>query len=388
MEKPIAVAAPFHGLGERILIGIADFFRKEKRYRMRPFELDGTSDYVDSLNRDYAGCICVDPNGEKVGQYSAFEIPLVTVFQEAQYPSVGSVVLNDEEIGAMAADHYHGRGFQDYAFAGSITQPRIKRVYQSFKNCLDLKRSNLHLFSERFPSTGFRSSGTGSQLSIFQKRLQNWIASLPKPVGIFVVDDWQSYEIQLACHELQISIPDSVALLGVNDDALACNISSPSLTSIRLPYEKMGAEAGRALMEVMQGETPKKRIVKPIGVVVRESTRTIAVKDEVVRRGMDFIEKEGKKPIHVEDILKHLGVSRSLLERRFRSELGRTPLVELRRQRVERARQLLADSELPINKIAEMSGFASNIRFTTVFREQVGITPSEFRKAMFPTQVK
>jgi len=102
--------------------------------------------------------------------------------------------------------------------------------------------------------------------------------------------------------------------------------------------------------------------------------------DPVVSKALKFIQDHVSEPIKVEDLLRHVFVSRTLLERKFRAELGRTPLVEIRRQRVRLARQLLSDTDLSISEIAESCGFSSDIRLSTVFKELTGQSPSAFRK--------
>ncbi|MCG8524900.1 MAG: substrate-binding domain-containing protein [Opitutales bacterium] len=385
MEDSVAVLSPFQGSGERILIGIADYFRYNECYEIRPYDLSREKIDITEINQNHKACIFVDPTGKWFGRLDEITIPCVTVFQEDEGSLAASILVGDLEIGRLAAEHFHGRGFHHYGFAGRIDQTRMKTIYQSFKESLDLDRYNLHLFSEKFPERMANSEEEDVKKSVFQYRLKTWLESLPKPVGVFVSDDWQCYEVYTCCKMLGLSVPEEVALLGINDDPLACRLATPNLTSIRLPFEKIGYEAGQTLASLIKGDSPQNRLIKPAGVVVRGSTQTIAVEDEVVKKGLDFMERNSQKPIKVEDILDHIGVSRSMLERRFRAELGRTPLVEMRRQRVERARSLLADSEFSIQKISELSGFASNIRFTTVFGEQVGMTPTEFRKAMLPS---
>ena len=122
----------------------------------------------------------------------------------------------------------------------------------------------------------------------------------------------------------------------------------------------------------------------PMGLIARGSTKVVVVGDVIVKAAVSYIHENYMHSINVESILEELNVSRSLLERRFRDELGITPLVELRRQRIERARALLSDSRQTIHDMGNRCGFSSAIRFTTVFKEQVGMTPSEFRKKMVP----
>ncbi len=381
-KKSIAVIAPFQGVGEKVLIGIADFFQKNTNYIMRPIHIDSLDELNEYMSWDFAGLILVGQNDNLPEAITQGNIPTIRVFDLDEDVNDNAVSVDNAEIGALAAQHLYGRGFKHFAFVGGIDLLDSKARYHAYKKFLDNKQSHLHLFSESFPQKIVGSIEDRRNRG-FYDRLKTWLDALPKPVGIFASDDWKAFETHLAARSINIKIPDEIAIVGVNDDELACQISMPLLSSIRLPYERVGYEAASAIIQLIEtGKPVNVKTLKPIGLVTRESTNSFAVTDQVVEQALQFMQRENTKPIRVEEVLKHVGVSRSLLERRFRTAIGRTPLVEMRRQRVERARALLADTDLAINRIAEMCGFASNIRFTTVFREQVGITPTEFRAQM------
>lgn len=380
MKNKIAVFSQFQGIGQKILIGVANQFQQRSDWIMVPFPILPSSDVIDFCDDDYEGIIVIDPTESFSNSFGERSIPTINVFSNKEFGGATAISVDHEEIGQMAAQHLIGRGFKNIAFVGGIETEVAKRRYQSFKSNLNESDVSLHLFAESFPETSGSETEKGN--ANFVSRLSAWVEALPKPIGVFALDDWKAFTTQLACRKLGIRVPEDVALIGVNDDELACQISMPCLSSIRLPLEKMGYESVEAIISLIKNGKAESKVLKPVGLVTRESTNTFAVSDQVVEKALKFMQQESTKPIRVEEVLKHVGVSRSLLERRFRGEIGRTPLVEMRRQRVEKARALLADTELAINKISEMCGFASNIRFTTVFREQVGITPSEFRMQM------
>jgi LacI family transcriptional regulator len=151
-----------------------------------------------------------------------------------------------------------------------------------------------------------------------------------------------------------------------------------------MPVERVGYDAAALLDALLCGKkgVKRKNFMPPSGLVSRQSTDVLQVGDAVVAKALQFIQEHISEPFKVEDLLKHSFISRTLLERKFQIELGRTPLVEIRRQRVRRARQLLADTDLPLVAIAEASGFSSEIRLSTVFKELTGQAPSAFRKSV------
>jgi LacI family transcriptional regulator len=381
MTKKIAIFSPFFGIGEKILIGAANYLREKKGWELQAYNLEDSSNFQSRDFSKFSAAIVVDASDQFPAFLENLPIPALTVFCQSRRFDGPFVGVDHGEIGRLAAQHLEGRGFKNYAYVGGTQNPCANERFKAFRDYLDESGGTLHLFSEAFPD--FQNTMRDPQdLTDFRERLQTWVETLPKPIGVFALDDWKAFELQLVARNLGIRIPEGIAIVGVNDDDLACQLASTSLTSIRLPLEKMGMEAAKAAVALVEEGLATELMLKPIGLVVRNSTNTFAVNDTVVEEALKFMQQEANKPIRVEEVLKHVGVSRSLLERRFRGEIGRTPLVEMRRQRVERARGLLADTELAVNKIAEMCGFASNIRFTTVFREQVGLTPTEFRAQM------
>jgi LacI family transcriptional regulator len=114
--------------------------------------------------------------------------------------------------------------------------------------------------------------------------------------------------------------------------------------------------------------------------VTRRSTEILAVADHEVATVLGFIRKQRQRQIRVKDILQEVQLSRRSLERRFRTVVGRSLLDEIRRVHVERARNLLAETDLPMHVVAERSGFADGRRFSTVIREVTGFTPTAYRR--------
>ena len=171
------------------------------------------------------------------------------------------------------------------------------------------------------------------------------------------------------------------ALIVVNNDDLLCQIADPPLSSVLSPMDRVGYEAARMLNRMLAG-TPapaKPLLLEPAGVVTRRSSDVIAVDDPVAATALSFIRRRACDGIKVEDVLDHLHISRSLLEQKLRKAIGRTPLAEIRRVRVERAKQLLAETDLHMTAIARASGFASDVRLSSVFRQLTGTTPTAYR---------
>jgi len=217
--------------------------------------------------------------------------------------------------------------------------------------------------------------------------LMQWLASLPKPVGILAVDDPLAHDLAGACDAAEISVPDRVAIVGVNNDDLVCDATYPPLSSVEIDFSRVGYLAARQLDTLLQGNTllEAERVIRvpPLGVVQRLSTSVQAVDDPQLAAAVAFIRDHACDPCDVPDVLREVAASRSWLERQFAGKLNRTPHDEIIRVRVERARLLLLDSDEKIARIAQRCGFTTLQSFGRVFRQVMGTTPAAFRRAHY-----
>jgi LacI family transcriptional regulator len=189
-------------------------------------------------------------------------------------------------------------------------------------------------------------------------------------------------EVLYASRLMGLSVPEEVALLSGSDDFL-CEISQIPISAVRAAGERIGFEAAAQLDALMRGApAPEQPIfIPPIGVITRQSTDTLAIGDSALVRALTFIRENSEKPIQVSDAACHAGVSRRVLERRFKEVLGATPAEHIRRSHLERARHLLSTTNLPMPDVAEASGFGSAAYMSYIFRKELRVTPLHFRRA-------
>lgn len=213
-----------------------------------------------------------------------------------------------------------------------------------------------------------------------------WLLGLPRPAAIMAANDQLAHLIALVCLQLNLRIPEDVALLGVDDIYRYCQTVVPPLSSIRAPIAEVGWEAAKLLSDWMNGRRPAPgvRQFSNIELVPRQSTLIHRIDDEVISKALLFITQNIERHFTVSDIQKHVGASRRTLELRFQEVLGRTPLVEIRRQRIEYAKKLLAGTMEPVHRIGIRCGFNSTTRFCIVFREQTGLRPLAYRRKINP----
>jgi LacI family transcriptional regulator len=280
---------------------------------------------------------------------------------------------------AMAADHLIGRGFRNFAFFGHRIFGYSIRREEGFVSRLAGEGYSVHALHKDYvrqlsPSEQVQS-GPDSVLTEF-------LRSLPKPAGVYCANDLRGDEIIKAARALSIRVPDDLAVIGTDDDELLCRLTVPPLTSIRLPLERIGYEAARLLDRLMSGETdaPHEVRLPPIGVIERASTDSVAVSDPLVSQAMEVIRKRSSQPASVQQVADALAISRRALERRIRKSIGQTPHALLRRRQIEQAKQLLVTTDLAMPEIAARSGFSSNSWMSVVFKQEVGMTPTQYRR--------
>ena len=194
--------------------------------------------------------------------------------------------------------------------------------------------------------------------------------------------DDRGQQVLEACQQAGIYVPDEVAVLSVDNDEYLCNLSFPPLSSIDVNPERIGYEAAETLNRMMAGKQEgfQETIIPPRGVVTRQSTDVMAMKDQDIVKAVRYIRDHACSDITVDDVLDQLSISRSMFNRRFKKILGRSPKAEMIRVQIERARELLIDSDLPVQEIAESCGFQEPKYFIQVFHRRVGVTPLTFRR--------
>ena len=184
-----------------------------------------------------------------------------------------------------------------------------------------------------------------------------------------------------ACRQAGLLVPEEMAVLAADDDPLMCEACQPPLSGIALTSQRIGFEAAAMLDRLMRGgRVPKHPItLEPSPVIERQSTQTLAMADKEIARAVAFIRNHAATPIQVANVLREVPLSRRQFERRFQAILGRTPAAEIRRVHLERAKQLLIDTEMPIPDVASASGFASREYLAQVFKQELGLSPLQYR---------
>ncbi len=212
-------------------------------------------------------------------------------------------------------------------------------------------------------------------------RIAQWIRSLPKPVGVMACSDVRGQQVLSACGQYGLTVPEEVAVVASGNDPTVCELGYPALSSVDTNTRELGLAAAGLLQRMIEGEPPPvgKTLGQPKGVVTRHSTDVVAVADPDVAAALSFIRQNAREGIDVEDVLAHVQVSRSTLDRRFARLLGRSAKAEIVRVRLEHVKQLLRETDYPLAKIAELTGFKHVEYLCNTFKQKTGRTAGEYR---------
>ena len=175
-------------------------------------------------------------------------------------------------------------------------------------------------------------------------------------------------------------VPGDVAVLGIDNDEMLCELTTPPLSSVEHDTRGLGRRAAALLDDLMRGGRPSGTVlVPPVGVTARRSTETLAVADAEIATAVEFLRANFADLVRVEDVVRASGLSLSSLKTRFKAVVGRPVHAELQRLRLAEARRLLATTDLPVKKVASLAGFADISHFTTAFRKHAGVPPAKYR---------
>jgi LacI family transcriptional regulator len=324
------------------------------------------------------GIIARIPDEKTARQVLAAGVPTVTIgmsYLGLDHEGIADIFPDENEVAKLAADHLLERGFRNFAYVGSPDRGWCKMRYAAF--CRYLHGFGIEPYVYESPP-GQR----GRKWEFEQSVLADWIGSLPTPMGVFACDDDRGREVLEASALAGVSVPEDLAVVGVDNDDVFCELSDPPLSSVRLNARTAGYRAAQLLDSLMSGHNtkPSPIVVEALGVVGRRSSEIVAIDDEEVAEALKIIHNKHGKDVSVEMIVDKLAVSRRNLEKRFRETLGRSILDEVQRARLNYSKRLLVETPYPISRIARIAGFGSVGYFIQFFQRRVGKTPGKYRE--------
>lgn len=306
----------------------------------------------------------------------ATRLPVVELYAD---PSLGLPRLYPDQgaIARLAAEHFLDRGFRRFGFFCTDLAWWTNERRDVF--VAELQRNGFGC--ECFPAHGQRD--LASQTPTDPREVARWLATLPKPCGVFCASDLYAARLLDACRTIEIAVPEEIAVLGVDNDPVICSVSFPPLSSIDLGSRRIGYQAAALLDQMMSGQKPGPSVVPmpPERIVCRQSTDALAIEDPDVARALRFIREHAANGLRIEQLAEATGISRRTLQQRFQRSLQRTPKHEILRVQMERAKLLLCETDLPVETVCRRSGFVSFKYFARAFQRATGMTPRGYRKA-------
>lgn len=289
----------------------------------------------------------------------------VVNISEARGPLKMPTVIPDNRVaGRLAATHLLELGYEKFIFVG----PPMYYAVQRFTGV-----------NEVLSKVGLKCE---YPLDIHPDKYTEFFDSLTPNFALISGSDVVARKMINMCRAKDIRVPGQVAVMGFDNDALFCECGTPTLTSVDTGGRKVGFEAARLMERLLAGGRPRKTPIRipPAGIVMRESTAKRATNDQVLLRALDYVQDHALEGLTIQEVATGIGVCSKTLQKRYRHHFGGSIKDEIRRVQFQRAKQLLRDTDMKIIHIASSCGFNHAGRFGRAFRENVDMTPAEYRR--------
>lgn len=351
-------------------VGNWSFQRMPLYYRM----LYGENGVVEWAKKWQADAIIAQLTDVNIELLNDLNIPIIVQNYRDRNKAVSNLTGDYFNTGVMAAKFFLNRGHRNFAFYG-------------FKGAI-WSRERADGYSHEIEKQGYKlavlenDNKDKEEWSYNHTVLGNWLQSLPKPVALFACDDHFALQISETCNVYNINVPDDIAILGVDNDDLLCNISDPPLSSIVLDVENGGYNAGKLLHQLITKEItePFNIVVNPLIIERRKSTEKYAVSDKNIRTILNYIEKNYANHLSVEELVKQVPLSRRVLEKKFKEETGESLYQYIQNYRIDQFTRLLITTDYSLFEAALQSGFENYKNVSRVFRKYKSLSPAEYRK--------
>ncbi len=364
------------GYNRNILRAIGDYAAQGNRHHIL-FPTDYEPANANWLHQiDISGVIvgACPQFGTLLSQIVRAKKPVVDVSAEGEAMGHTRIATDDQVVGAMAADYFADRGFKRLVYYGVAARHWSAMRWRGFQKRAQDRGAAVQHFDRP-------SGSTDQEAGFFPCPVAQWIHSLNHPTAVFAGDDLLGAELLEACQHLNISVPDEMAILSVDNDDIYGSWGNHRLSSVMLNTGEIGRRALDTLLRLIQRRSVASTtiLIQPIHIVTRFSTNIFGVSDPLVREALQLIHQGFGGGISVKSVASKLAVSRPTLERRFALELNRTPAAEISRVQAEFARRRLLDTDKTVTEIAAEAGYSSARQLRAAMDQHFAVTPRDMR---------
>ncbi|MDO4575002.1 MAG: substrate-binding domain-containing protein [Planctomycetia bacterium] len=363
----------FNKFGSDIFAGIGQYVYEHPHWQTRHHDFvmeTSPPKWLKTWNGD--GIIVRDRTGKACNAALLTQAKVVDL-SILRHPQVPTVLTDQFQAVELAVKHLRERFFQNLAFVTIAGVPFCDARKDAFQQIAG-KHCPIFTFPVNPLSKSFSANSDTESLG-------NWLESLPKATGIVACYDPVGLKVLETCAQRKIPVPASLAVVGINNDEVYCQLANPPMSSVAQNGYLTGYLACALLESLMNGNPPPSPpSVRSHGVAVRRSTDTWAIEDPLLLQAVRFIHRNISSGIDVSDVAKHVGCCRRTLERRFQKTLHSSVLEEIQKTRLQTVCQLLCETELTVETIALKAGFQNSTHLHHLFRDRMNVTPNQYRR--------
>jgi LacI family transcriptional regulator len=377
VPKVILLIESSRASGRALLRGIASYAHHHGPWSFvwEPGGLEKAWPTLKSMDAD--GIILRDT--EKTNEALAIGMPAVVVGHiHSEIPDMINVLADSDTVGRLGAEHLIQCGFKHFAYCGHAKFSMERTEWSVVRQGAFAK----HIRRAGFQDPAVYTLSTAKDGMGQRRSLVHWLQSLPKPVGLMACNDDCGQIVMDACKLAGLCVPDTVGVVGADNDEVVCGLTDPPMSSVDINFERAGYEAAQALESLMRhGRVAQKRILAAAAhVVPRRSTDVVAINEPHLVKALQYIRDHARSAVSVDDVTSATALSRRGLEKRFRRILGRSILEEIRRVRTDQIARLLVETDLPVSAIADLLGFPQVQHVARYFRATKGLSPGRYRQ--------
>jgi LacI family transcriptional regulator len=354
----------------QVLDGVQSFASRNAAWRVFPLHCT-QDDLLDDLLRHgrISGVIGAFISERWIAGLPGEPVPLVNIGALSNLTGVPSVIPDDVAVGRLAAGHLLEGGWRVLGCLHDVASYAAGERREGF-------------LAAAVAGGAAVSSPPVSESFAAGANWEEWLHGLPLPAAIFCTSDTLARRLIGVLRRINLRVPEQIAVVGVGDSAFDSALAGMGISSVVLPGRRIGVRAAARLHAVLEQGTAPRTVehVPPENLVVRDSSAVVWTRDAVVSRAVGVMLKHPEGTMSAGELARRVGLSRRALEVRFQRALGHGPAAEMRRRRLARVRQLLADTDFTLEQISERTGFCGAHHLAALFKRTFGLTPGSFRR--------